>query len=52
MSLNIWYAESVYNVHYNGKRYQRHSYTAITELIESLIANLVLTTQNNQRKGN
>ena len=50
MSLNVWYADNTYNVHYNGKRYQRRSYVAAKELIESLIAGMVLAVQDNQRR--
>lgn len=51
MSLNVWYADSTYNVHYNGKRYRRKSYMAAKELIESLIANMVAAAQDNVRRG-
>jgi hypothetical protein len=53
MTINTWYnaATNTYNVQYDGKRYRRHSYVAVEELLKSLIANMVAVEQNNARRG-
>ena len=42
MSMNVWFKNETYYIQYDGKRYERKSYLAAKELIDSFVANMVL----------
>lgn len=44
MTINVWFnaEKSTYKIRYDGRIYERKSYIAAKELIESFLANLVL----------